>query len=159
MLNAAASLKAKESGQQLALFLEPEWKDAVLLELRGWLAIHKAQGHSTMTFEQFRHEARNQPASFKAWGALPRVACAAGLLAPMKHPDGSPVVRAAESVKTHGHCVRVWRLVDSFSPPATGDGSPSGIETGPAQARHQPSDIEGVGIGLRERAQQEGMGG
>jgi hypothetical protein len=110
MLDAAASRAAKEQGMQAALDFSSDWKDAVLLELRGWIAIHKAQGHSSMTFEQFRHQARNQPASHKAWGSLPSIACRAGLIRAMKHPDGSPVMRCAESLKTHGHPVRVWEL-------------------------------------------------
>jgi hypothetical protein len=109
-LNATASQAAKEQGMQLALSFAAEWKDAVLLELRGWIAIHKARGNSTMTMEQFRAEARNKPESFRAWGPLPVVACKAGLLVPMNHPDGSPVMRAAESPQTHGHFVRVWKL-------------------------------------------------
>jgi hypothetical protein len=109
-LNATASRQAKETGQQLALDMAGDWKAEVLLELRGWIAIHKARGNSSMTFEQFRHEARNQPGSHKAWGSLPGMACRAGLIAPMAHADGSPVMKAAESVKTHGHHVRVWKV-------------------------------------------------
>jgi hypothetical protein len=110
MLDATASQQAKADGLQLAIDFAPEWREAVLLELRGWIAIRKAQAHLTMTFEQFRHDARNQPDSHKAWGALPGVACRAGLIEPMRHPDGSPVMKPAESVKTHGHPVRIWRL-------------------------------------------------
>ena len=111
-LNASASRAAKERGQQLAIDFAGDWKEAVLLELRDWIAMHVAQGHTTMTFEQFRHDARSKPESHKAWGSLPTIACKAGLIAPMTHADGSPVMRPAESVKTHGHPVRVWRLVN-----------------------------------------------
>lgn len=111
MLNATASRQAKEYGQQLAIDFATEWKDAVLLELRGWLAIHKAKGFTTMTFEQFRHDAKEQPKTHKCWGAIPRIACGLGLIAPMNHPDGTPVMRPAESVKTHSHPVRVWRCL------------------------------------------------
>lgn len=111
MLNATASRAAKEHGMQLALDMSGEWKDRVMLELRGWLAIHKARGNTTVTMEQFRAEAKEQPASFRAWGPLPALACKAGLLAPMNHSDGSPVMRAAESERTHGHFVRVWRCL------------------------------------------------
>lgn len=110
MLDAHASAAAKDHGQQLALTFATEWREAVLMELRGWLAIHRAKGHSTMTFEQFRHEARNQPGSHKAWGALPAIACREGLIAPLTHTDGSPVMRRAESEKTHAHPVRVWKV-------------------------------------------------
>lgn len=111
MLNAAASLAAKRTGQQLAIdFAGQPWNDAVLAELRGWCAIRKAQGHSTMTMEEFRHEAANHPASHKAWGALPLQACRLGILRAMEHPDGSPVVRRAASERTHAHPVRVWGI-------------------------------------------------
>lgn len=110
MLDAAASQAAKAHGQQIALEFAGDWKEQVLMELRGWLAIHKARGHASMTFEKFRAEARNHPHSHKCWGALPAIACREGLIAPMKHADGSPVMRAAESIKTHGHPVRVWEV-------------------------------------------------
>lgn len=125
MLNAIASLAAKEQGQQLALELAGDWKDRVLMELRGWLAIHRAQGNSTMTLEQFRADAKNQPASHKAWGSLPRLACKEGLIAPALHGDGSPVTRPAESVKTHGHLVRVWLNLFAFSCPFVVPDSPT----------------------------------
>lgn len=111
MLNATASHAAKQQGMQLALQMSGDWRDEILIELRGWIAMHKARGHTTMTVEQFRAEARNQPASHKAWGAFTNMARAEGLIAPMQHPDGSPVMRLAESVKTHRHPVRCWRLL------------------------------------------------
>jgi hypothetical protein len=110
MLDATASQAAGVAGRQLAIDFAAEWSVAVLLELRGWLAIQKAQGHSTMTFERFRHEARNQPDSHKAWGALPRLAQSQGLIRPHLRDDGSQVMRNAESLKTHGHPVRVWLI-------------------------------------------------
>lgn len=145
MLDATASRAAKEAGQQLAIEFATEWKDAVLLELRGWLAIHRARGHTTMTFEAFRHEARSQPASFKAWGALPAIACKAGLIAPRVHPDGSPVMRAAESVKTHGHFIRVWVLVDFFPMLAAGTEAPSSQDAAGAELANQPFAVARVG--------------
>lgn len=125
MLNAQSSRAGKERGQQLALDLSGEWRERVLLELQGWIAIHKARGNTTMTMEQFRAEARNHPESPKAWGPLPAVACKAGLIAPLTHPDGSPVMRRAESVKTHSHPVRVWSLLPAGAPAAS---SGSGAE-------------------------------
>lgn len=110
MLDASASHQAKDAGQQLAMDFAGEWHSAAILELRGWLAIHKAKGHTTMTFEQFRHEARNQPRTSKAWGALPRIAVKERLIAPLLHADGTPVMRNAESIRTHGHPVRVWEI-------------------------------------------------
>lgn len=110
ILNARESAAAKLHGQQLAIDFAQEWRDAVLLELTGWLAIHKALGNQTMTFEQFRAEAKHQPESHKAWGSLPSIAVRAGLITPIEHPDGSPVYRKAASIKTHAHPVRVWGI-------------------------------------------------
>lgn len=109
-LNAEAARDAKTQGMQLALDWQGDWKDRALLELRGWLAIRKAQGHATMTFEQFRHEARNQPTTHKAWGGFAGAACKAGLVELERHPDGSPKRVNAKSVKTHGHPVLLWRI-------------------------------------------------
>jgi hypothetical protein len=126
MLNATASRAAKDRGQQMAIFFDGEWTAAVLVELEAWIATRRAQGFTEMTFEQFRHDAVSQPHSFKAWGSLPRLACAAGLISPMVHGDGSPVMRAAESVKTHGHFVRVWRLAGTDSPTLIEQARPAG---------------------------------
>ncbi|MCC2632156.1 MAG: hypothetical protein K0S48_42 [Ramlibacter sp.] len=110
MLDALASQAAKAQGQQLSIMFYGYWTAAVMVELRAWVAMRRAQGQTTMTFEQFRHDAVAVPHSHKSWGSLPAIACRAGLIAPMNHADGSPVMRAAESVKTHGHFVRVWSL-------------------------------------------------
>jgi hypothetical protein len=110
MLDAVASQRAKATGQQLSIMFDGDWTAAVMVELRAWVATRRAQGHIVMTFEQFRHDAVAVPHSHKSWGSLPAIACRAGLISPMNHADGSPVVRAAESVKTHGHFVRVWSL-------------------------------------------------
>lgn len=144
-LNAAASLSAKASGQQLALDMSGEWPARALQELRAWLVTHAAEGWKTITMEQFRAVALNVPSSHKAWGALPRLACAAGLLEPMTHADGSPVARPAESVRTHGHFVRVWRIASSFSAPAAGAQAATLIETEAPQALRNPSADSGRG--------------
>lgn len=115
MLNADASLAAKRTGQQLSIMFEGEWTVAVLAELRAWLAARAAAGHRTFVFEEFRHDAHAQPNSHKSWGSLPALACREGLIAPMNHPDGSPVMRRAESVKTHSHPVRLWAIASSFA--------------------------------------------
>lgn len=145
MLDAVASLASKRSGQQLALDVSGDWPETVLVELRAWLADHRAKGHDTMTMEQFRAQAVHQPASFKAWGALPRLACAAGLLEAMTHADGSPVARPAESVRTHGHFVRVWKILPASSS-MEGDKSPSFDHGGPAGAVHDQTAHSGVGL-------------
>lgn len=111
LLDAQASHAAKLHGQQVALDFSADWGDDVLGELATWCRDRKAQGFTEMTFEQFRAEARAQPKSSKAWGSLPRRALMRGLIAAKVHADGSPVMRAAESVKTHSHPVRVWRIV------------------------------------------------
>lgn len=147
MLNAAASRAAKQAGQQLALDMADDWTDRVLVELRAWLAVHRGQGKREMTMEQFRAQAVNQPASHKAWGALPAIACRANLIEPVVHGDGSPVMRRAESVRTHAHPVRVWRILDSsFVLAATaGTDRPSSHDGDVAVARHAPSTLFQVG--------------
>jgi hypothetical protein len=125
-LNATASRAAKDRGQQMSIMFDGEWTAAVLVELEAWIATRRAQGFTEMTFEQFRADAIAHPSSHKGWGALPAIACRAGLIAPMNHPDGSPVMRAAESVKTHGHFVRVWRLAGTDSPTLIEQPRPAG---------------------------------
>lgn len=149
MLNAAASRSAKQQGMQLALDMAGDWKTDVLVELRAWLAVHRGQGNTTMTMEQFRAQAVNQPASHKAWGPLPAMACKAGLIAPMSHPDGSPVYRLAESARTHSHPVRVWALLDSafVSAPAAGAITPSVHGAGLDAAGNRASALLRVGEG------------
>lgn len=111
MLSSTASRAAKEHGQQIALeFAGDDWKDRVLIELQAWSAMRRAAGHTEMQMEQFRAEAKHQPPRPQAWGALATVAIKAGIIAPLTRDDGSAVYRAAESVKTHGHPVRVYSL-------------------------------------------------
>jgi hypothetical protein len=111
-LDATRSADLKADGMQRALDFAGDWHERVLLELRGWCAIERARGLSTMTVEQFRTASRNQPASHKAWGALPRLACAAGIIEPkfIAGTDQQERVRAA-SPKTHAHEVKVWRIL------------------------------------------------
>jgi hypothetical protein len=147
MLNAAASRAAKEHGQQLAIdFAGEDWKARVLVELRAWCATRRAQGHEEITMEQFRAVARNVPTSHKAWGTLPAIACKAGILAPMAHADGSPVMRFAESVKTHRHPVRAWRLLPSSFASTQPAGAPSPSFTLPpcavaGQGENAPANV------------------
>jgi len=144
MLNAAASHSAKIAGQQLAMDLAGDWKDRVLVELRAWCAVHWAQGNTEMTMEQFRAQAVSLPPSHKCWGSLPVLACKAGILAVMNHPDGSPVMRFAESVRTHRHPVRCWALVASFSPMA-GTRSATSQHAAASVAPRHPNGIARVG--------------
>jgi hypothetical protein len=139
MLDAVASRAAKERGQQIALDFDTEWKVRVLEEMRAWLAIRRAAGHLTMTMEQFRADAKHHPRRPQAWGALVKPAIGAGLIALETHPDGSPVFRPAESVKTHGHFIRVYKILpSSFSAPAA--------ETSPTVQQHaRPEALPFVG--------------
>ena len=145
MLNATASRAAKDRGQQMSIMFDGEWTAAVLVELEAWIATRRAQGVTEMTFEQFRHAAVSQPHSFKAWGSLPRLACAAGLIAPMVHADGSPVMRAAESLKTHCHHVRVWAFSAHQQPPAAC--LPNLQDDIPSDGERQPFGSDDVSAG------------
>lgn len=103
-LHAAASQAGKDFGQQLTIDANVEWKHHVMVELRSWIATRKAQGHTHMTMEEFRHVARNQPDTHKAWGAITTAAKNAGLI---EH-DGYV---KAQSVRTHAHVVGRWRML------------------------------------------------
>lgn len=102
-LNAANAQAAKDFGQQLTLDANVEWKHHVMVELRCWIDSRRAEGATHMTMEEFRHVARNQPESHKAWGALTSSARNAGML----EFDGYV---KAQSVKTHSHPVARWRF-------------------------------------------------
>jgi hypothetical protein len=146
VIDATASRAAKDRGQQLAIdFAGEGWKDRVLAELEAWCTVRRAQGHVDMTLEQFRATAKNVPASHKAWGTLPALACKAGILAPLTHPDGSPVMRFAESVKTHRHPVRAWALVSSFAPSTAQANSPCTHFAGGEPVKGRTSDVTPVG--------------
>lgn len=137
MLNSELSRSAKEQGQQIALsFAGDDWRERVLAELRAWCASRVALGFTEMAMEQFRAVALNQPPRPQAWGALASVACRAGIIAPVLH-HGVPVYRAAESVKTHGHPIRVYSL--------TGARTATSHDTQPAEAgnNHFPRDRVG----------------
>lgn len=105
VLDAERSAALKTQGQQIALDFAGDWPERALLELRGWIAVQKAMGLRTVTVEQFRAQARNHPTSSKGWGALPRIACKAGLIA-----STGQYVKAA-AVKTRSHPVALWRVL------------------------------------------------
>lgn len=111
MLDAAQGSALKEQGMQLAIDFAGDWPEEVILELRAWLAVQKAIGLTNISIEQFRSQAKSQPDSHKYWGSLPRMACKAGLLAPMLDQAGERVYRRAASPKTHAHPVAMWRLL------------------------------------------------
>jgi hypothetical protein len=147
-LNAVASRAAKDRGQQLALDLAgTEWKESVLAELGAWCAVRRAQGHTDMTMEQFRAVAKASPPSHKCWGTVPAIACRAGILAPMVHPDGSPVMGFAESVKTHRHPVRRWKLLPSAQPQPAAACPPKLQDATPSDGKRQPFGSDDVSAG------------
>lgn len=103
-LNASLSSAAKAAGQQLTLDVNVAWTQYAITELKAWLALRKLQGATHMTMEEFRHVARQQPSTHKAWGALTTIAKNLGLI----EFDG--YVRA-QSVKTHSHPIGRWKLL------------------------------------------------
>jgi hypothetical protein len=112
VLDAVTSRQRKADGQQRALEFEgDEWIVRASEEFAKWLGEQKARGFKTITVEEFRAQAKNQPLSHKAWGALPRLLCKAGLIAPAFGADGERLYRRAAAPKTHAHPVAVWRVL------------------------------------------------
>lgn len=111
ILDAPASRAAKDAGQQLALDYSSQWRDTILIDLGRWLREQKAAGRSEVVLESFRAATTNHPVSTKASGALPRMACRAGLIRAATGSDGAPKYRPAQAVRTHGHPVKVWRAM------------------------------------------------
>jgi hypothetical protein len=100
----------KEQGQQLALFnAGASWVEKTLEKLREFCAHLKQSGQTKFRFEQFRAAASDlgleQPASHKAWGAIPRQAVKAKIISPTNE------YQPAQSEKTHAHPVRVWQIL------------------------------------------------
>lgn len=111
MMNAAHGARLKAEGQQLALEFAGAWKDAVLLEFRGWLAIQRAMGLDWVTVEMFRSQAQSQPPTHFAWGAFPSIAMAAKLIAPKWIAPGKQDRVRAASPRTHNHEVKCWVIL------------------------------------------------
>lgn len=111
VLNAEHGERLKREGQQLALDFSGPWSQAALLEFRGWLAIQRARGEREITVEQFRSQARHQPERHFAWGAFPKIAMAAGLIAPKWVVPGVQARVRAAAPKTHAHEVKVWSIL------------------------------------------------
>lgn len=109
-LDATASAARKDKGMQLALEFAGEWRERVLEEFTGWVAIQKARGLRTVTIEQFRAEAKNHPESHKAWGTLPAIAIRAGVIERALDASGEPIYRRAAAPKTHAHPVGVYLI-------------------------------------------------
>lgn len=108
ILNGSAALAARDFGIQRASYHTeaeyPGWAARTIDALRIFCADAKSSGKSEFTFEQFRairqHDA---PASHKAWGSIPRIAAAAGII------EWTGRYELAKSIKTHGHPVKLWR--------------------------------------------------
>lgn len=99
----------KVQGQNATAASNSSWMADVLQLLNFWAKGCKACGVTEFVFEDFRAALTNvgiaPPKSHKAWGAVPRVAVKAGLIAP------TDKYRPATSPKTHAHPVRVWQFV------------------------------------------------
>ena len=101
---------AKYRGIQMALkFAGDGWADRILDEFAIWLTAKRLGGFKWIVIEEFRSQARNQPAGNAAWGGLPRLAVRAGLIAPYWVAKGIQGRVKAASPKTHCHEVRQWR--------------------------------------------------
>lgn len=109
-LDAAESKRRKAEGQLVAITNAGDWREAVVTEARAWCQAQRARGLRTVTIEEFRAQATAQPESHKAWGSLPRILVAAGLLRPVLDAEGHAVYKRAASPKTHAHPVRVWEV-------------------------------------------------
>lgn len=110
MLDPTIAAAAKRAGMQMALDFSGSWPERIVLAFRAWVAIEKARGIKWITIEQFRAgcAVTDQPASHKAWGTLPRLLLAAGLITPRLDADGNPIYRPAAAPKTHAHPVKTW---------------------------------------------------
>lgn len=95
----------KEQGQKRALDgAGPEWSARALALLRDWLTTRRGE---LVVFEDFRAQIPldAHPASAKAWGALPRMAVKAKLIA------STGDYAKARSPRTHAHPVALWRVL------------------------------------------------
>jgi hypothetical protein len=110
-LDAARGQALKDSGQQLALQFAGEWRDRVLAELQAWLAVEKARGTKTFTFEMFRSQAKSIPTKHQAWGSLASLACKRGLTAPALDQFGEQRTVKAASPLTRRHRICVWLVL------------------------------------------------
>ncbi len=99
------SIALKEEGiSRAAENAGGEWRREVVAYLRDWLRPRRGE---EIAFEEFRAQAplAMHPKSTKAWGALPRMAVSAGLVA---HTGR---YTKARSPRTHAHPVALWRVL------------------------------------------------
>jgi hypothetical protein len=86
------------------------WKDDMMIALRRYIAILEGGscGKPDLTFEGFRMyceaERLPKPDSMNAWGSLPRVAVAAGIVLPTDR------VLNAVRPASHARLIRVWSV-------------------------------------------------
>ena len=100
----------KQRGQAVALdhadYESPGWSARTIEALRIFCDDLKRNGHITFTFEQFRAtRSHDLPVSHKAWGSVPRIAVAKGII------SWTGQYQNAKSLKTHAHPIRVWRIL------------------------------------------------
>lgn len=100
----------KDDGQQLALFNAGTlWVDQTIANLKAFCKVRKEIGQPEFRFEEFRQVAQERgwplPASYKAWGALPRLAVKRRLIRPTGRYE------RAQSAATHAHPVAVWAVL------------------------------------------------
>jgi hypothetical protein len=81
-----------------------EWKAEILAEFRAWCATRRG---TEIVIEDFRAQVPSalHPGSPKAWGSLPRMAVAEGLL---RHTGR---YQQSKSPKTHAHPVALWEIL------------------------------------------------
>jgi len=100
----------KKQGQQLALFnAGRDWIEQTLDRFAEFCKSRKADGQPEFRFEEFRdmviQRGWPEPASHKAWGALPRAAVKRRLIRATNRYE------PAQSRATHAHPVRVWSVL------------------------------------------------
>lgn len=100
-------IQLKEQGQLLALANAGQsWVEQAMTLLKAFLA---TEAGPTFRWEQFRayalHKGLPNPPHHNAWGGLPNKAVKRGLI------EFTGRLEEAQSKKTHGHLVRVWRAV------------------------------------------------
>lgn len=109
-LDPVAGRAGKLEGQQCALFGAEVWVESVVDEFRAWAAQRERKCMLHFALEEFRAASSCHPPTHKAWGSLPRVLVAAGLIRGATTDAGDPVYRRAWAPKTHSHPVRVWEI-------------------------------------------------
>ncbi len=101
----------KEKGMQLALLNSGTWSDQAIEKLREYLQWRKDYCIDTDLFgmDQFRawglENGLPEPKSINAFGALPKIACRAGLIEPTGQYTKSMLSSA------HRRAIQLWRPI------------------------------------------------